>query len=331
MVSLASVLSQEHTVSLLWDDVSVLPRAHERFGIDVSKIFLKQNVFAPNVSMVKRFFFLRQFDACIYLSDGSIPLLFARRNYIHLQFPVEWVRVSLLTKIKLLFISKILCNSIFVKKFIDKKFGVNSVVLYPPVSLVPESHQKEQTILTVGRFTKGMNMKKQAELLAAFKKLYDGGITDYAFVMVGASLPSDQDFVEQLIEDAKGYPVRIENNVSFEKLIKEYQKAKLYWHGAGFGEDLEKHPERAEHFGISTVEAMSAGAVPLVYAGGGQVEVVAHGENGFIWKTEDELMRLTKELMNNKHMLSQFSAVSKERAKEFSNAMFATHVKKIIR
>jgi len=332
MLSLASVLSKQHSVFMLWDDASVLSKAHERFGFDVSKISAKPNIFSSTHSLIQKFLFLRQFDVCIYLSDGSIPWLFAKKNYIHLQFPVEWVHVSLLTRIKLLLVSKIICNSIFVKNFIDKKFSVNSLVLYPPVTLVPESPaKKEKIILTVGRFTQGMNMKKQAELLSAFKKLYDSGEKEYTFSMVGASLDSDKDFVEQLKKDAKGYPVVIENNVSFKTLIQQYQMAKIYWHGAGFGEDLDKYPERAEHFGISTVEAMSAGSVPLVYAGGGQVEVVESGVNGFVWKTEEELLDRTKQLIKDSVLLAQFSAVSKEKAKQYGNDMFSQHVKKILK
>jgi len=36
-----------------------------------------------------------------------------------------------------------------------------------------------------------------------------------------------------------------------------------------------------EHFGITTVEAMAAGCVPLVYDSGGQAEIVSSGYNGY--------------------------------------------------
>ncbi len=43
-----------------------------------------------------------------------------------------------------------------------------------------------------------------------------------------------------------------------------YARASIFWHAAGLGEDAEDDPNRMEHFGISIVEAMSAGAVPVV-------------------------------------------------------------------
>ena len=56
-----------------------------------------------------------------------------------------------------------------------------------------------------------------------------------------------------------------------------YGRASIFWHAAGLGEDPERHPDRYEHFGITTVEAMSAGAVPVVIDAAGQAEIVEQG------------------------------------------------------
>ena len=42
---------------------------------------------------------------------------------------------------------------------------------------------------------------------------------------------------------------------------------------------------RVEHFGISVVEAMAAGAVPLAVGKGGVGEIITPGENGILWDT----------------------------------------------
>ena len=49
--------------------------------------------------------------------------------------------------------------------------------------------------------------------------------------------------------------VYIHENCPFEELIKLYEKAKIFWHGAGFGENENLNPEKMEHFGITTVSA----------------------------------------------------------------------------
>ena len=62
-----------------------------------------------------------------------------------------------------------------------------------------------------------------------------------------------------------------------------------------------------EHFGISTVEAMSAGAVPIVYRGGGQVEIVRDDENGMLWKTIDELTTKTRTIIEDSSLYMRLS------------------------
>ena len=52
-------------------------------------------------------------------------------------------------------------------------------------------------------------------------------------------------------------------NISFTKLIQLMQLARVYF-----------HPRIDEHFGISTVEAMASGLVPVVSNFGGQTEFV---------------------------------------------------------
>ena len=76
-----------------------------------------------------------------------------------------------------------------------------------------------------------------------------------------------------------------------------YSRAALFWHATGLGEDEETHPERLEHFGISTVEAMSAGAVPVVIGRAGQLELFEDGIAGYHWQTLDELVARTGQLM----------------------------------
>ena len=52
-----------------------------------------------------------------------------------------------------------------------------------------------------------------------------------------------------------------------------------------------------EHFGITTVEAMAHGCVPVVVRLGGQLEIVQDGVNGRLWGSLGELVAITRELM----------------------------------
>jgi glycosyltransferase involved in cell wall biosynthesis len=103
-------------------------------------------------------------------------------------------------------------------------------------------------------------------------------------------------------------------------------EASLYWHGSGLGEDPVRHPERFEHFGISVVEAMAAGAVPLVFAAAGPAEIVDDRRNGLHWTTLDQLADLTVELADDDDRRNELATAAVERAADFSAAAFAARL-----
>lgn len=333
MLTAASCLSKSHDVAVFWNDPSLLIKAHERFGLDFSRIPVVQNIFSPSVSLLRRLWETRKYDIIIYLSDGSIPFTLAKKLIVHFQFPVEWVfGQGLVTTLKLSRVYKIICNSMFTKRFIDPKFNVESLVIYPPVDEV-RSAQKENVILTVGRFGRlpeGKNFKKQDVMIKAFKTMVDEGLRGWKFVLVISFRQADMSEVEKLEELAKGYPIEIVKNVNYKKMHALYEKAKVYWHAAGFGEDVEKHPEWAEHFGIATVEAMGSGAVPVVINAGGQMEIVDDEKNGFLWNTISELKEKTRKLVDNPGLLLRLAKNAQEKAKVFTGNRFCQQIYELV-
>ncbi len=102
------------------------------------------------------------------------------------------------------------------------------------------------------------------------------------------------------------------------------------WHAAGLGADLEEHPDRAEHFGIAPIEAMSTGGVPLVFAAAGPTEVVQDGINGLHFRTLDELVMQTLELIGDRPRRERLAAAAIERANEYDSAHFEAHVRELV-
>lgn len=321
MLTIASCLAKQHAVSVIWHNKNILQDAQQRFNIDLSSVSATPNIFVKKMSPLEKFAKTKEYDVMFFLSDGSVPLLFAKKNFLIMQHPLPWVSNNILTKLKLSKVKKIIVYSEFVKSYIDRTFNTNSVVLPPAVEQIAyDPRKKENTILSVGRFTEGMNAKKQAEMIEAFKHMYDNGFTGWELVLLGSSLKENAEFILSLKKSAAGYPIKIHADVSREFLVAYYQKAKIYWHAAGVGENLDEHPERSEHFGITTVEAMSAGAVPVVIDAGGQTEIVA--KSGILWKTLDELQEKTKKLAHDKSRLQELSQKARERAEDFSIEKF---------
>ena len=61
-------------------------------------------------------------------------------------------------------------------------------------------------------------------------------------------------------------------------------------------------PEKQEHFGITTVEAMSTGAIPVVINTAGQSEIIENNKNGYLWSNPEELIKYTKESIRSKQI-----------------------------
>jgi len=77
-----------------------------------------------------------------------------------------------------------------------------------------------------------------------------------------------------------------------------------------------------EHFGIVTVEAMAAGAVPVVVRRGGQPEIVEHGVSGYLWDDIAQLGTYSAELARDQGKWSAMSDAAMARARTFDGAQF---------
>jgi len=117
-------------------------------------------------------------------------------------------------------------------------------------------------------------------------------------------------YVDSLDEMAKGYPIELKYDTSVGELQDLLKSAKIYWHATGYDEIADKNPDKFEHFGLSTIEAAQAGAVPVVFNGGGQPEMIHHAQNGFLWDTTDELMKYTKLFIDDDEAWKDFSRIA---------------------
>lgn len=330
MMSIAQLLSHTHDVSVFWDKKEDVDLLLKRFSLDLSRIKLVTNIFSPKVSLLERLGKSRAYDVIIVLSDGSIPLVLSKKLFLHIQQPLSNEKKGIWTLFKLSRVTAIFCNSQFTKNFVDNAFSKKTQVIYPSVPIHARQVKKENIILHVGRFrVKNIGIgdyKKQSVMIEAFKKIIDKDLKNWKFVLAVSVRDEDMDVFEKMRESSKGFPIEFEINKSNEDLWSLYSKAKIYWHASGYGEDLSVHPEYAEHFGISTVEAMGAGAVPVVINAGGQKEIVINKENGLLWNSLKELQEQTILLIHNEVMLKQLSSNAKKRAQDFSYEKFSQAV-----
>uniref|UniRef100_N1ZX56 Glycosyl transferase family 1 domain-containing protein n=1 Tax=Eubacterium plexicaudatum ASF492 TaxID=1235802 RepID=N1ZX56_9FIRM len=206
------------------------------------------------------------------------------------------------------------------------KLHRRTAVIYPPVFSDKErkgryeESEKKNIILSVGRFFVGTHSKKQLDMVRFFSENTDK-FKDYEYHLVGSVSERKVDlaYLEQ-VQEAAGQVenIHIHVNCAYEELMKLYREAKIFWHATGYGIDENKEPEKMEHFGITTVEAMSYGAVPVVINKGGQKETVKEGVNGFRWDTQEECADKTYKLIKDDRLRKQMAEEAVKNAGKYS-------------
>lgn len=310
-----------YRVDIEWPDESIREHLEKRFGMDLAEINFVKDINRGD-----------GYDLCFWVSDGSVPNLLARKNLLHFQVPFQNVEgKTLINKMKLFRINEIICNSYFTKRFIDTEYGVESIVIYPPVDVEKiKVKKKENLIIYVGRFSELVQSKNQDVLITAFKKIYDAGFRDWKLILAGGVEIGVGNFLKRLKKLKEGYPIEILESPDFNQLKDIYGRARIFWSAVGYGVNDLKNPEKVEHFGISLVESMAAGAVPIVYKAGGYKEIVKEGENGFFWERPSQLIALSKKIIENKKMERELSLKSRETSQVFSNERFQEQISKVV-
>lgn len=354
---IAEILSAENDVAFIVFAKPDFEKLESRLNIDLSRVAI-DNIRIPALPWNSRISVLRTFLSFVnahrvskctkkydlfinqeYLS--FIPSL-AKRSFLICQVPpTRWDKYSwrttnnpltnLIFDAKLKSYNKIIVYSFFTKKWAERYYGRQVEVIYPPIDTESfVSSLKENIILSVGRFCTALHCKKQLEMVKAFKKLCDGQqLTNWEYHLVGGlgGSPKDQKYLAECRREAKHYPVFFYVNAPFEKVKELYGKAKIFWHATGLGEDENQHPERMEHFGMTTVESMSAGCVPIVINKGGQPEIVRDKIDGFLFETVEELNECTLRVINDGALWRKMSEACIKRSQEFSIEKFERRVK----
>jgi glycosyltransferase involved in cell wall biosynthesis len=184
----------------------------------------------------------------------------------------------------------------------------------------------------VGRFFTTGHNKKHLAMIHAFREMVAEGLTGWELHLAGGTSLGDAnaEYLARVREAARGAPIRIHTDIPLDVLRRLYSESAIYWHAAGYGEDPERHPLRYEHFGLTTVEAMGAGAVPVVIDGGGQSEIVTPGVDGFLWTSIEQLKALTGRLVANPELCRQMATAARERSRAFGRESFESRLWSVI-
>jgi glycosyltransferase involved in cell wall biosynthesis len=201
-------------------------------------------------------------------------------------------------------IDRLLAVSDFTRRIVKETWGRDSTTLYPPCPIELYSdlrnHPKENLVVTVGRIGPEKRMELFLEIARRMPRLN--------FAIIGSIAPERKSYSNIL---RKAAPSNVSFVVAPLRKVKDILgKAKVYVHCA-----------LNEHFGITIVEAMAAGCVPMVHNSGGPREIVS-ADAGYRWDTVGEAVLHVSNLIESNDTRREFSKAAVSRAKRFGPEFF---------
>ena len=164
--------------------------------------------------------------------------------------------------------AKVLCaNSHFTAQAIKEIIGVTPHILYPPISqsiyerFQARTNQRQDTVITVAH----ISPVKRLDIIPYIARQTSDNVTFHIIGLIDSpdSIPFLQR-IQKIIKQLKlSHRVKIFTDVTRNDLIESMSTSKVYF-----------HPTINEHFGVSIVEAMAAGCIPVVNDSGGPKEFV---------------------------------------------------------
>ncbi len=232
---------------------------------------------------------------------------------------------------------KILSISQYSKKWVKKLWDKESTILYPPVDVEDfKPSGKDNIILSVGRFFPEHHNKKQLEMAQNFIDLYTKKsevMKNFTLYLAGGveNKAEHIDYVKSIKKLSENFPIKVLTNIDWDKLVELFSRSLIFWHASGMGEDENRHPEKFEHFGITTVEAMASGCIPVVINKGGQTEIIQNGYNGFLFESWDELKEITLKICSGNIDFNSIRENAAKSSKKFSSENFERELLDLIR
>lgn len=213
-----------------------------------------------------------------------------------------------------------LSNSQVVREAVQKTYGIDSTVLYPPVVLdIPNESQieKENAFICSGRITEAKQPDKVIKILERVRaqgfdvKLYltGGGGGAYA-------LKYERSIKKLAIENADW--ITLYENLEYADYVKVVARCK-------YGIHYKKEP-----FGISIAEMVKAGVIPFVRSQGGQVEIVGAQNQDLFFGDEEEAIAKIIAVLSSSEKQSTLLEALKAQKQLFSTQRFMAEMTKFV-
>lgn len=209
---------------------------------------------------------------------------------------------------------KVIANSLFTREKIKEVYSIDKVdVIYPPTDISIRDFNKgsAKQILSLGRFSPE---KRQLEVIQLAQKLPDITFNIAGFV-------NDGNYYRRCGEELKKLQlanVNLLGDIPKEE-VRELQKKCAFF----------LHLTRNEPFGLTSLEAIQNGMIPVVHASGGQQEVVVGKDLQFL--NAEEAKKRLEDLSNlGIESLEKLYSTLIQNAQQFSSESFAQKMNQLL-
>jgi GT2 family glycosyltransferase len=244
----------------------------------------------------------QRFDIFVNSTFCSSLVSRAALSYFIVSFPHKNVGREFISSYKFLH------NSEYTRKWAIRYWGEHqSKILLPILSFQADQQRgaiadraselantKDLLLLSVGRFNWEGHCKNQHIIARVFARLSKSGAipTQWQLVMVGSVDECVESSISHFKETEKyllDCNARLVANADMQEIKSLYHSAAVYIHATGLGVDPIAEPEKNEHFGIASFEALLHGCLLIAFEHGGPAVMVEKNRGSFIYRDESEL------------------------------------------
>jgi len=288
---------------------------------------------APYIRLLRMFLTLNgKEELVVNLSADTVPIP-AHICFVH--FPYFGVglnptlrskgrKVAHLTTLKLCRL--VLVNSNFTREVlchISPDICKKTLVLYPPILIEPIGDdellrslaERDNMVLTVSRFSKEKKLETVLDIAQRVKQS--------RFVIVGTLIDINyyKCLKERIAREGLNN-VELMPNLTFRELHTLRRRCKIYLHTMPY-----------EHFGISIVEAMASGCVPVVHKSGGPWQDILEQkeECGYAYESIDEASTKIEKLLTDPEVYLEKSLATIRRSRRFTYELFKDSLASVLK
>lgn len=203
-----------------------------------------------------------------------------------------------------------LCTSKYTQDVLKSLVPNSGHVLYPPVEIDTfrnDNVERENMVVTCSRFAPEKNLHVIPKIAS-----YTPNIE---YHIVGGTNRLSGPVISKILSEKEKFGcsnVHLHTDVNKEELKRLYGRAKVYL-----------HTMIGEHFGISIVEGMSSGLIPVVHrSGGAYLDIVERDRYGFSYEKPDEAADIIKSLTDDSGKQKEYRQIALERSQQFSKEKF---------